>query len=70
MLIGWLQTLFFKHINYMSKNSELSLEKMANWSFILTAKKGTDASLFAETQVPVQRENQENLFVVLWTNRK
>jgi hypothetical protein len=54
MLIGWLQTLFFKHINYMSKNSELSLEKMANWSFMLTAKKGTDASLFAETQVPVQ----------------
>jgi hypothetical protein len=46
------------------------LGKMANWSFMLTAKKSTDASLFAETRVPVQRENQENLFVVLWTNRK
>ena len=43
---------------------------MANWCSMLTAKKGTDVSLFAKTQVPVQRENQENLFVVLWTNRK
>jgi hypothetical protein len=53
----------------MSKNSELSLEKMSNWSFMLTAKKSTDVSLFAKAQVPVQQENQENLFVALWTNK-